>query len=60
MHFPQAAEHSAELADNFLQTRGCVVRRVSAYGLPNALRITIGTKEANLAVLAAFKEFLSK
>tara|TARA_R110000868_G_scaffold36453_9_gene129411 strand:- start:3139 stop:4377 length:1239 start_codon:yes stop_codon:yes gene_type:complete len=60
VHFPQAAEHSAELADNFLQTRGCVVRRVSAYGLPNALRITIGTKEANLAVLAAFKEFLSK
>lgn len=60
VHFPPTAQHSAERADAFLQTRGCVVRRVGAYGLPDALRITIGTEQANLAVLAALKEFLSK
>lgn len=60
VHFPDDAEHSAEKADAFLQGRGVVVRRVAAYGLPNALRITIGTEQANRAVLTALKEFLSK
>lgn len=60
VHFPDDAEHSAEKADAFLQSRGVVVRRVAAYGLPDALRITIGTDQANKAVLTALKEFLSK
>lgn len=60
IHFPGDNQHSAEQADAFLQSRGVVVRRVAAYGLPNALRITIGTEEANLAVLTALKEFLSR
>ncbi len=60
IHFPSDNQHPAEQADAFLQSRGVVVRRVAAYGLPNALRITIGTEEANLAVLTALKEFLSR
>jgi histidinol-phosphate aminotransferase len=28
------------------------------YGLPQALRLTIGTEEANHAVISALKEFL--
>lgn len=60
VHVPRENQHSAEQADAYLQSQGVVVRRVAAYGLPDALRITIGTKEANLAVLAALKEFLSR
>jgi histidinol-phosphate aminotransferase len=57
-HFPSAAGKSAAEADAFLLTRGYVLRRVAAYGFPNALRITIGPEEANLGLLAALKEFL--
>lgn len=60
VHFPKDGKHSAEQADNFLQSRGVVVRRVAAYGLPDALRITIGTEEANVAIVAGLNEFLSK
>ena len=38
---------------------GFVVRRMDAYGLPNALRITIGTEEANRGLVATLKAFLS-
>lgn len=60
VHFPQESSHNAEAADRFLQEQGCVVRRVGAYGFPNALRISIGTEEANNAVLNALKVFLSQ
>jgi histidinol-phosphate aminotransferase len=35
-----------------------VLRRVAGYGFPNALRMTVGTEEANRAVLAALSDFL--
>lgn len=57
VHFPDDAKLNAEAADAFLQSRGCVVRRVGAYGFPNALRISIGTQEANDAVLSALTDF---
>jgi histidinol-phosphate aminotransferase len=31
---------------------------MEAYGLPSALRLTVGSQEANRAVVAALKEFL--
>jgi histidinol-phosphate aminotransferase len=34
-----------------------VLRAVEAYGLPNALRLTVGSEEANQAVLAALRAF---
>jgi histidinol-phosphate aminotransferase len=35
-----------------------VLRRVAGYGFPNALRMTVGTEEANRAFVAALSEFL--
>ncbi len=58
VHFPEEAGRTAREADDFLVARGIVVRRVESYGLPNALRITVGSAEANEAVLAAFREFV--
>ena len=43
---------------NFLTSRGIVLRRMEGYGLPGALRLTIGDEEANRAVVAALAEFL--
>lgn len=57
VHFSDTSEKNAEAADEHLQKRGCIVRRVGSYGFPNALRISLGTDEANAAVLAALKEF---
>ena len=58
IHFPAAEKHSAEKADAFLSSRGYILRRVAAYGFPNALRMTVGAEEANRGVVAALAEFL--
>ena len=50
--------HSAVEADTFLQSRRIILRRVAEYGFPDALRMTVGTEEENLAVLDALKAFL--
>jgi histidinol-phosphate aminotransferase len=36
------------------------MRRVAGYGLPNALRMTIGTAEENRVTAAALAEFTRK
>jgi histidinol-phosphate aminotransferase len=58
VHFPEDARHTAAKADAFLAGRGIILRRMEGYGLPGALRLTIGSQEANRAVVAALKEFL--
>ena len=58
IHFPAGKGRSAAEADDYLIRRGYILRRVDAYGLPDALRMTIGSEEANLGVIAALKEFL--
>ena len=57
IHFPTARGKGATDADAFLLKRGIVLRRVEAYGLPNALRMTIGSAEANRATIAALRDF---
>ncbi len=57
IHFPKKPGRSAVDADRFLTARGIVVRNVGAYGLPDALRMTIGSEEANKAVVAALADF---
>jgi histidinol-phosphate aminotransferase len=58
IHFPETKGRTAGEADAFLTKRGLVLRRVSAYKLPNALRMTVGTEEANHLVVAALAEFM--
>jgi histidinol-phosphate aminotransferase len=58
IHFPGDGRHSAAAADDYLTARGYILRRVTGYGFPNALRMTVGTEEANRGVVAALAEFL--
>ncbi len=60
VHFPDVAGKRAPDADAFLLDHGIVVRRMEAYGFANALRITIGSAEANEALIAALATFLGK
>jgi histidinol-phosphate aminotransferase len=59
IHFPQTGRTAAE-ADRFLTARGLILRQVGAYGLPHALRMSVGTEEANRLVVAALAEFLGR
>ena len=58
IHFQEDGKHTAAAADEYLSARGYILRRVAAYGLPDALRMTIGTEEANRGVVAALADFL--
>lgn len=58
IHFPDKAGQRAADADEFLMSRGVILRRVAAYKLPNALRITVGWEEANHAAVAGLREFV--
>ena len=60
IHFPEGKGRTATDADAFLTKRGLILRRVAGYGLPNALRLTVGTEEANHLVVAALKDFMEK
>lgn len=60
IHFPEENGKRAEEADDFLTSRGYILRAVSSYGFPNALRMTIGSEEANEGVIAALIEFMGR
>ncbi|MFV0297909.1 MAG: histidinol-phosphate transaminase [Hyphomicrobiaceae bacterium] len=57
IHFPEQAGKDAAAADAHLKSKGIILRRVAGYGLPNALRMTIGTESDNRAVVSALTEF---
>src|SRR5215471_711260 len=60
IHFPSANGRSAAEADKVLTSHGIILRRVKAYQLPNALRMTVGSEEANRLVVAALSEFMGR
>jgi histidinol-phosphate aminotransferase len=60
IHFPQQKGRTAAEANAFLMKRGLILRQVGAYKLPNALRMSVGTEEANRMVVKALAEFLGK
>jgi histidinol-phosphate aminotransferase len=59
VRFPAVAGRTAREADDFLVRRGLVLRRLGAYGLPDGLRLTVGTEEANRLVVAALADFVA-
>jgi histidinol-phosphate aminotransferase len=60
IHFPDEKGKTAQEADAFLTARGLILRRVSSYKLPNALRMTVGSEEANRLVVAALAAFMER
>jgi len=57
IHFPN--EKVSDEADAFLTKRGLVLRGLKNYGLPHALRMTIGTEEANRLVVDGLRDFMA-
>jgi histidinol-phosphate aminotransferase len=58
--FPPEPGRGAKEADAFLTEHGLILRRIEAYGLPDALRLTVGPEEANRLVVEALRAFLGK
>ncbi|MEQ9122663.1 MAG: histidinol-phosphate transaminase, partial [Alphaproteobacteria bacterium] len=58
VRFPDAATAEAALAA--LNGAGVIPRRVAGYGLPECLRITVGTAEENDKVVAALTDFVGE
>jgi histidinol-phosphate aminotransferase len=59
IHFPTEKGKTADEADAFLTRRGLVLRGLKNYKLPHALRMSIGTDEANRLVVEGLREFMS-
>ncbi len=60
IHFPETPGFTAKEADAFLTSRGIILRVVASYGLPNALRMTVGSEEANRITVATLAEFMAR
>jgi histidinol-phosphate aminotransferase len=58
IHFPTTKGRTAKEADAFLTKRGLILRQVGAYKLPDALRLSVGSEEANRLVVKALAEFV--
>ncbi|HTQ33714.1 MAG TPA: histidinol-phosphate transaminase [Stellaceae bacterium] len=57
--FPGDGKRNAIAAFGFLQSRGILTRKMAGYGLPDRLRITVGTGEENETVAATLAEFMA-
>ena len=60
IHFPDVDGKRAPEADEFLTSRGYILRAVKGYGFPNALRMSIGPEVANRGVIEALGEFMGR
>ena len=57
LEFGRNGVGGAEAADAYLSARGYILRSVAAYGLPQCLRLTVGSEEANRGVVEALADF---
>jgi histidinol-phosphate aminotransferase len=50
--------HDAEAVRLFVKSRGVLIRQMGSYGLPDCLRITVGTEDELKQLVAAIEAFL--
>ena len=60
VRFPEETGRSAADADRFLMARGIILRGCASYDLPQCLRLTVGSEEANRAVVEALAAFMAR
>jgi len=60
VRFPEETGRSAADADRFLMARGIILRGCASYDLPQCLRLTVGSEEANRAAVEALAAFMAR
>jgi len=58
IHFPKG-EKNAQAADAYLMKHGVILRGVASYGLPDCLRMTVGTEEQNRLAVSLIQQFMA-
>ncbi len=58
VHFGKEQGRGAQDADEFLNRRRIILRRTTAYGIPEGMRLTVGLEEENRAVVEALRAFM--
>jgi histidinol-phosphate aminotransferase len=58
IHFPKG-EKNAQAADAYLMRHGVILRGVASYGLPDCLRMTVGTEEQNRLAVSLIQQFMA-
>jgi histidinol-phosphate aminotransferase len=53
-------KHPVQAINQALLQRGVIIRPTASFGLPEALRVTIGTREQNQRLVQAFQEVLEE
>ena len=59
IHFPDKPGRRSTDADRFLMGRGIIMRACTSYDLPQCLRLTVGSEEANRAAVDALRDFMA-
>jgi histidinol-phosphate aminotransferase len=59
IHFPKTGDKTAAAADRFLNQGGIILRPVAGYGLPDCLRMTVGTEEQNRLAVSLLQQFMA-
>jgi len=59
VEFPAEEGKNADAANEFMMARGVIPRKIGAYGLPQMLRISIGTQEEMQICLQTIKDFIA-
>lgn len=59
IHFPASGAKTARAANEYMSARGCSLRGLDNYSLPNCLRLTIGSEKANRRVVELLSAFMS-
>jgi histidinol-phosphate aminotransferase len=60
VHFPSTPGKTAADADAYLTSKGLIVRGVGAYGLPDALRMTVGKEAENRRLVDTLRDFMAR
>ncbi|HLH89780.1 MAG TPA: histidinol-phosphate transaminase [Xanthobacteraceae bacterium] len=58
IHFPTETGKTAQDADELLTSRGVILRQVGGYKLPHALRMSVGSEEANRLAVKTLAELV--
>jgi histidinol-phosphate aminotransferase len=58
IHFPDAPGRRSADADRSLMAQGIILRGCASYDLPQCLRLTVGSEEANRAAVAGLRKFV--
>lgn len=60
IQFPEDGAHTAANCNEFMRSKGIIVRAMNSYGLADCLRVSIGTEEEMKTFITTLQSFMSE